>query len=319
MTTQTTQLNPEVAALLVEINAAGVIPLRDLTIEQIRQNFLDTVAFLDGSDRVPEPVGRTEDLVIEGSQGGIPVRIYTPTAPVPRAVIVYFHGGGFIVGDIDTHDKIARRLCEGTASTVVSVHYRLAPEHVFPAAPIDSFDTTVWAAARFPGVPLLVGGDSAGGTLAAVVAQRARDEHSPTIAAQVLLYPGINLDLDTRSMNDFATGYALHRDDLETMGDLFLPDPHAEYAPYAFPDNAESLVGLPPAIVTSAGFDPLLSSNEAYVERLRGDGVSVRYLPQPGLIHGWTELVNRVPAAASARDEVVTSVSALITQLQAPA
>ncbi|MCW2784359.1 MAG: lipolytic protein [Marmoricola sp.] len=316
MTVRDSRLDPVLNALLDQVEAVGVVPLAEQSIEQIRQNFTDTVAMLNGPDHVAEPVGRTEDLVVDGSQGGIPVRIYSPTAPDPRAVIVYFHGGGFILGDIDTHDKIARRLCEGTTSTVVSVHYRLAPEHPFPAGFQDCYETTAWAASRYPDVPLLVGGDSAGGALSASVAQRARDEQGPVIAAQVLIYPGVNLDLTTRSMIDNGSGeYALNRDDLATMRDMFLPDEASGSAPYALPDNAETLTGLPPAIVTSAGFDPLLTSNEAYVERLRQDGVSVQYLPNPGLIHGWTELVNTVPAAAAAQDALVDAVSVLITQL----
>jgi acetyl esterase len=315
MTVRDSRLDPVVGALLDQIEAVGVVPLAELGIDDIRQNFKDTVAMLDGPEHVPEPVGRTEDLVVDGSLGGIPIRIYSPIDPSPRAVLVYFHGGGFITGDIDTHDKIARRLCEGTTSTVVSVHYRLAPEHPFPAGFQDCFETTAWAALRYPDVPLLVGGDSAGGALSASVAQRARDEQGPAIAAQVLIYPGVNLDLTTRSMVESGSGeYALNRDDLEFMRDMFVPGDTGS-APYALPDNAETLAGLPPAIVTSAGFDPLLTSNEAYVERLRSDGVSVQYLPQPTLIHGWTELVNAVPAANAAQDTLVEAVSALITQL----
>ncbi len=269
---------------------------------------------------MPEPVGRTEDVVVAGTGGDIPVRIYTAADADPTATIVYFHGGGFMTGDVDTHDRTTRRICVATGATVISVHYRLSPEHPFPAGFDDSYDVTAWAAERYPDRPLLVAGDSAGGCLSACVALKARDVGAPRIAAQVLIYPGVNADLGTPSMIALGQGeYGLNLPDLATMLDNYLPSPADRESAYALPGNATSLHDLPPAIVASAGFDPLLSSNEEYATRLRDAGVAVVYQPQPTLIHGWTEFVGRSPAAAAAVDELTTAINDLIHALNTQA
>jgi acetyl esterase len=294
-------------------------PAHTQTAEQIRDNLRQAVAGFDGPDYIAEPVGHVEDVLVDGSESHIPVRVYTPHGEDPRAVIVYFHGGGFIAGDVDTHDKVTRRLCVGAASTVVAVDYRLAPEFPFPAALNDCFDATAWAVERYADLPVAVAGDSAGATLATCVAQRAQAEGGPPIDAQVLVYPAIELDLDSPSMRQFATGYLLTRADCVAYRDLYLPDAERRSAPYALPGTSASLRGLPPAIIATAGFDPLLSEDEAYVERLRAGGVPVVYQPHPTLIHGWLDAVNAVPAAAAALDELVDAVSTLLDQIRTSA
>ena len=317
MTTIDSTLDPHLAAALAEALPLAV-PIADLTPDQARQAFVAAVAALNGADYRPEPVGRTEDLLVPGTGGDIPVRIYVAADVDPTAVIVYFHGGGFMTGDIDTHDRTTRRICVATGATVISVHYRLSPEHPFPAGFDDSYDVTVWAAERFPDLPLLVAGDSAGGCLSACVALKARDVGAPRIAGQVLIYPGVNADLETPTMISLGQGeYGLNLPDLATMIGNYLPNPADRESAYALPGNATSLHDLPPAIVTSAGFDPLLSSNEEYAARLREAGVAVVYQPHPTLIHGWTEFVGRSPAAADAVDQLTAAIADLIKSINA--
>jgi acetyl esterase len=229
------------------------------------------------------------------------------------------HGGAWITGDIDTHDLVTRRLSRDTGAVVVSVDYRMMPEHPFPAPLDDAYDATVWAASRRPGLPLIVAGDSAGGTLAACIALRARDEDGPRIDAQVLVYPGIDDDLGTPSMLAFRDGPRISLEDLRFYFHQYASHEAALGSPYALPGRATSLAGLPPAVVVIAGHDMLRSAEEDYAGRLRDAGVPVTVQLDPELVHGWIDFAPRVPSADRAFGRLTGTVSDLIGRVTTPA
>ena len=282
-------LNPQARALLDKIAAAGIPPSHRLTVAEARQAIHRRLKVVP-----PElvPVARLVDRQIPGPAGPLPVRIYTPSGRAPFPVLVYFHGGGWVIGDLDTHDPVCRRLANAAGCVVVSVDYRLAPEHKFPAAVEDAFAAVRWVAANAAdldgdGTRLAVAGDSAGGNLAAVVSLKARDEGEPRILHQLLVYPVINHSFDTRSYRENAEGYGMSRADMEWYWAHYLPAATDGKDPYASPLQAEDLHGLPPAIVITAEFDVLLDEGEAYAARLREAGVPVIGLSFQGMIHGF--------------------------------
>jgi acetyl esterase len=304
-------IDPDVTALLDELGPPPPEPVRaaDLTAEELRENMRDAIAvFTRGAD--PIAVHRVTDESVAGRGGPIPVRVYSPETPT--AVIVYLHGGAWIVGDIDTHDLVTRRLSRDTGALVISVDYRMLPEHPFPAPLDDAYDAVVWASALRPDLPLVVAGDSAGGTLAACVALRARDEDGPRIDAQVLVYPGIDDDLDAPSMHAFADESRIPREDLRFYFDQYASPEVTQGSPYALPGRAESLTGLPPAIVAIAGHDLLRSAEEDYARRLQDAGVPVTVQIHHGLVHGWIDFAPRVPAADRAFTELTDAIEELI-------
>ncbi|MGW3497066.1 alpha/beta hydrolase [Streptomyces sp. NPDC001020] len=305
-----TTIDPH-AQILIDQAPFGV-PAADQTPGDLRAQMRTAIRILEGPSFTPDLVDRIEDRVVQGQNGEIPLRIYSASDAAPSMAIVYFHGGGFAAGDIDTHDKITRRLSVATGAVVVSVDYRLAPEHPFPAGLQDSYDSLLWTSANYPDVPLLVAGDSAGGTLAACVALRARDEDGPALAGQVLIYPVIDDDVDTETMRAYATGFVLTRADMVTYNDWYLSRKADRADPYAMPGFATSLEDLPPAVIATAGFDPLRSAQEEYAERLRQAGVRVMLQSHPTLIHGWVDYFPVVPAAQRAVDELVGAVRDLI-------
>ena len=233
------------------------------------------------------------DRTIPGPSGPIQVRVYRSlTAAAQPPAIVYFHGGGWVVGDLDTHDGSCRLLARETGAVVMAVDYRLAPEHRFPAAVEDAVAAFQWAAgnprelACRPGA-VAVMGDSAGGTLAAVVCQQARDRGGPMPVAQGLVYPATDLRMLTRSMDSYAQGFYLTREDIDWFLDQYLPDPQARLDPRTSPLLAGDLSGLPPAHVWTAGFDPLRDEGRAYADRLADSGVSARYRCLDDQVHGF--------------------------------
>jgi len=242
-----------------------------------------------------EPVARVEDRTVPGPAGDIPVRVYLPVEDgETRPGIVYFHGGGFVICDLDSHDGACRRLANEVNAVVVSVDYRLAPEHRWPAAAEDAFAATQWAAAHAAelGIDadrLAVAGDSAGGNLTAVVAQMARDRGGPALAFQLMVYPVIDLSAtrsEHASQTENARGYFLTLDQMEWYRDQYLGDADGE-APYASPIKAGSLAGLPAACVVTAEMDPLRDEGEAYGRALRAAGVPVELHRAPGMFHGF--------------------------------
>jgi acetyl esterase len=243
-------------------------------------------------DRNPIPVGAVSDLSIPGAAGDIAARHYRPENDVVCPLLMYFHGGGFVVGDLDTHDNLCRLICRDAGIHVLSVDYRLAPEHPAPAGLDDAYAAYRWAVEHGadlgtrPGA-VAVGGDSAGGNLATVVARRGRDDGVPA-AMQLLLYPVTDLQGRTRSMALFATGFFLTAHDMAWCSEQYLGGSQLDAAdPRVSPLLAEDLAGLPPALVVTAGFDPLRDEGEAYAERMRDAGVTVDLRRMSSLIHAF--------------------------------
>jgi acetyl esterase len=250
------------------------------------------------------------DLSIPGPASEIPVRVYAPhDVERPCGVLVYFHGGGFVAGSIDSHDGTVRELAAGARCVVVSVEYRLAPEHPYPAAIDDCLAALRWVMANTTAVGgdpdrIAIGGDSAGGNLAAAVALRNRDEGGPALALQLLVYPVTDVRCATPSMTDNATGYLLTADSMRWMWSMYLADAATVAAddPYASPAGASDLAGLPPAMVITAEFDPLRDEGEAYAARLAAAGVPTEVTRYDGQIHGFFSMHALAPQSQAAID-----------------
>lgn len=258
---------------------------------------------------VPTAVHAVENRRIAGSQAEIPVRIYrADPARAHRGALVYFHGGGWVIGGLDSHDETARRLCAGSGCTVIGVDYRLAPETRYPGAMIDCFDATTWVAREAASLGIdpariAVGGDSAGGNLAAAVALRARDTGGPAIAFQLLVYPVADANFETGSYRANATGYLLTRSGMQWFWDHYVPSAEARKEPYAAPLQAKSLRGLPPALVITAEFDPLRDEGEAYAEALAAAGVDTGLTRYDGVVHGFFGMHATVGKALTATEQ----------------
>jgi acetyl esterase len=256
----------------------------------------------------PRPLARVEAMEIPGAAGKLPARLYVADPATPEGaagpLLVYFHGGGWVIGDLDTHDSPCRFLAAETGTAVLSVDYRLAPEHPFPAALDDACAAFAWAAehaAELGADParIAVGGDSAGGNLAAAVSLQARDDGGPRPAMQLLFYP-VTDALGGPSRQDFAEGFQLTKADMDWFEAHYLSGGASGEDPRISVLRAEDLSGLPPAYVTTAGFDPLRDEAEAYAERLRTAGVPVALRRHPGLIHGFANMtaISRTARAA---------------------
>ena len=234
-----------------------------------------------------------ENKTVTTDIGRTPIRVYKPAnATKPLPVLVYFHGGGWVLGNLDSHDANCRSLCLGADVLVVSVDYRLAPEHPFPAAIDDCYAVTRWLstnAASLGGDPsrLAVSGDSAGGNLAAATALLARDRGGPKIAFQLLVYPVADADFERPSYRENASGYLLSRSTMMWFWDQYVPDKTQRKDDRCAPIHAQSLANLPPALIITAEYDPLRDEGEAYAERLRADGVPVTLRRYDGMIHGF--------------------------------
>jgi acetyl esterase len=290
-------LAPAARQMIDQLEAAGFPPLWELPLEQARAG-----GALFGAMDQPPAVASVEDRVIPGPAGDLPVRIYTPDAAGPRPVFTYFHGGGFVFCSIETHDGTCRRLANATGAVVVSVEYRLAPECPFPAAPDDCYAATVWSHEHAEELDadagqLVVAGDSAGGNLAAVVAQMARDRGGPPIAFQALVYPVIDGACDTPSYSQNAEGYFLERQAMRWFWDQYLGPGGNCDDPLASPNRASNLSGLPPAIVITAEYDPLRDEGEAYASALDAAGVPVTMRRYDGMIHGFVSMPMLFPEA----------------------
>ncbi len=238
-------------------------------------------------------VSKVENLMIPVSQGEeIKCRVYIPEGQGPFPIFIYYHGGGWVLGDIEVVDASCRMIANRTASIVVSVNYRLAPEYKFPTPVEDAYAALEWVYEKgfsFNGdvTRLAVGGDSVGGNLATVVTMMARDRKGPNITAQALIYPATNLEFNTESHQTFAKGFGLDREQLVWFRDHYLRNDEDRYNEYASPLVAEDLSGLPPAIVITAENDVLRDEGMAYAERLKKFGVQVEYACEPGMIHGF--------------------------------
>jgi acetyl esterase/lipase len=295
-------LDPQVLTLLERIAAAGRPPLHTLTAAQARAEYLRSRRALS-----PEPpeVALAQDRRIPGPGGPLALRVYRargsqPTERLP--VLVYFHGGGFTIGDLDTHDAVCRGLANSGRCAVVSVDYRLAPEHKFPAAVEDAVAATRWVAAHadelhVDAARLAVGGDSAGGNLAIVTTLIARDAGAPAIALQMLLYPPTHPPHNTASAEKFAQGYLQTREVISYFRNNYIRSP-ADFADWrCAPLLAPDLSRLPPAFIITAGYDMLVDEGKAFADRLAAAGVDVTYKCYEGMIHGFITMGKVIDAA----------------------
>jgi acetyl esterase len=281
--------------------------LSELGVAEARAALSALVAALDLR---PAPVAGARDLRLPGPAEEIAARAYTPLGDPPFPIVLYFHGGGFVTCDLDTHDAVCREMAARTGAAVLSVAYRLAPEARFPAASDDCLAATRWALeharelAMDPG-RIAVAGDSAGGNLAAVTCLRARDEGGPNIAAQVLLYPVTDYHTPgTPSYREKGEGYGLSREDMRWFWEQYLEHEKQAGHPHASPLRAESLAGLPPALVITAEHDPLRDEGEAYARRLAEEGVETRLVRYPDVMHGFFGNVGLQEEAGQAMEEV---------------
>jgi acetyl esterase len=314
-------LNPEARALLDLLDARGGTPVEDSTPAQVRAANWDWVEFMGE----PAPVAQVRDTYISGPSAELHVRVYTPQGPGPFPGLVFFHGGGWTAGNLALADRPLRSLTTAAGCVLVAVNYQKAPEHRFPTALDDCFATLLWVQQHATDLQIDptrigVGGDSAGGNLAAAVCLQARDTGSPAPAFQLLIYPALDPDLTSPSARDNAEGYGLTTTAMRWFWDQYLPDPAHRDNPLAAPLRALSLHDLPPATVVTVEHDPLRDDGKRYADRLQAAGVPVRLHCYPGTIHGILWLAESLPGDfRRLLDDLATVVAATASSTGLPA
>ena len=302
-------LDPDAAAVFKAFQEAGRPPYETVTPAEARQLYL---AGRVVSNPEPPELESAKPLAIPAPHGSIPARIYTPKtlrkAGGLAPVLVFFHGGGWVIGDLDSHDVVCRKLAHEGELIVISVDYRLGPEHKFPAAVDDAIEATRWIAANarqlgIDAARLMVGGDSAGGNLAAVVALAARDGNGPALAGQVLIYPATDFAMTHPSHSEPETSILLTHSVIKWFKNHYLGD--ADINDWrASPARAKTLAGLPPAYVLTAGGDPLRDEGDEYARNLKQAGVAVTYRHFPGQFHGFFTMGKLLQQANVAASEI---------------
>lgn len=316
-----TTLDPQVATLLQMQAAANPPPMETLPPEAVREGFKAQSAMLAAT---PEPMERIENIAIPGDDGELHLRLYYPTRTAGSdsdllPLTVYYHGGGWVICDLDTHDDLCRSLAAESGSLVISVDYRLAPEHPYPAAVDDAWAALLWIAENAASIGgdyerIAVAGDSAGGNLAAVTALMARNQGGPEIALQLLFYPVTDIyDLNRPSHQQFADGYGLTRAAMEWFRELYLPAGQDPKDPHVSPLYATDLAGLPPAVVITAEADVLRDEGVAYAKALQDAGNHVEFKQFPGMVHGFVSMAGVVTAGMTARKEAGASLRKFLT------
>jgi acetyl esterase/lipase len=293
-------LDPQLRAFLDEVEAAGLPKLNELTPAQARQQARDGIELIG---RGPD-VALVEDFTIPTQAGERPARRYEPGEPT--GTILWIHGGGWVICDLDTHDAMCRMLALASGFRVIGLDYRRAPEDPFPAPLDDAWDALNWVAAHYGDRALVLGGDSAGGNLAAVCTHRARDRSGPGIDLQVLVYPVTDHDFTTDSYRVHGSGRDtfLTSEEMTWFWDQYAPGPVDRDDPELSPLRARSLTGLPPAIVVTAEYDPLRDEGLAYAQRLREAGNDVRHHHYDGMTHAFFSFVNAIPRGNDAVAQV---------------
>jgi acetyl esterase len=293
-------VDPQIQALLDK--GTGVPATHTLSIAEARAQYEARIRIM----APPASVGSVSERTIQGPAGDLKLRIYHPAGQGPFALLAFFHGSGFVLCSLDTHDGMCRNLCAGAGCIVVSVDYRLAPEHKFPAGLDDCVLATRWVAEHALELNgdagrLAVGGDSAGGNLAAATALRIRDEAGPALCGQLLIYPVTDYHTPgTPSYQENAEGYGLTRDTMRWFWHHYINDPKDAVQPYASPLRARDFSGLPPALVVTAEYDPLRDEGERYADKLRAAGTSCVLSRWRGMNHGfffWVGLVDKADEA----------------------
>ena len=306
-------LGQQEQAFIDQLAAAGGRGFHEMEVAEARQAILQLFQVEN-----PEPVAKVEDRTIPTPNGDLPIRLYTPEGDGPLPVLVFFHGGGWVVGNLESHDATCRALANAAGCITLAVDYRLAPEHKFPAAPEDCYEATKWAvlnAAALGGDPqrVAVGGDSAGGNLAAAVALMAGDRGAPSLAYQLLLYPVTNHSFDTESCQQNGEDYLLTKDSMVWFWDHYLENDEAGNAPYASPLQAKYVNSPPPGLVITAEFDPLRDEGEAYGKRLQDAGADIKISRYDGTIHGFFSFFH-LDAQKKALAEVAEELKAAFAQ-----
>jgi acetyl esterase len=300
-------LDPQARAMIDRTAALNLPPVSQMTPTEARASVRQR------SEALPrEDVASVRDHSVSVQNGAIGVRVFTPHGVGTKPALVYFHGGGWVTGDVETHEGICRTLANAAGCVVASVDYRCAPEFAFPTAAEDAYAATRWVAERAgelgvdPG-RLAVCGDSAGGNLAAVVPLMARDRGGPALAFQVLVYPVTDCDFARPSYTENAEGYLLTTESMRFYWDQYVPRAADRLHPYVSPIRAASLAGLPPALVITAEYDPLRDEGEAYAQALAAAGVPVAHTRYPGMIHAFFRFTNVLDAARAAVAETVAA------------
>ena len=306
-------LHSQCKTFLDGLAARGGPAMHELSPAALRANPMP--ADLGGPE---QPVHRVENRRVPGDGGLIPLRVYYPKEAAQLPALMFFHGGGFVIGNLDSADRTCRALANGSGCVVISVDYRLAPEHPFPAAADDAFAATEFVAqhaADFGIDPslLAVGGDSAGGNLATVVALRARDAGGPAIAFQLLVYPQVDFVDDSPSMREFGAGHFLTAELMASFANHYLPPPIDRRQPWVSPMHAK-LAGLPPAFVLTAECDPLRDQGEAYARRLQDAGVATSHKRYDGMFHPFFSLSGIIDGAREAVADASTALKTALTR-----
>jgi acetyl esterase/lipase len=309
-------LDPQLKAHAARLAALGAPPRNTLSPEQVRADMATELA-ASTDQAVPEPVAQVENRAIAGPEGEIPVRIFTPTGNGPFPLVVYFHSGGWVLGTLDSYDRLCRSIANGARCIVIAVGYRLAPDHKFPAAPEDCFAATRWVAEHASEIDgdntrMAVVGDSAGGNLAAVVSLMARDRDGPSLVYQAMVYPILDLRMQTLSYIDNADGPMLTREDMIWFRGHYLASDADIVNPLVSPLLASDLSGLPPALLVTAEYDPLRDEGEMYGDRLRQTGVPVTMRRYDGLAHGFMGVDLIVDRARDAKVEIIAALRAVL-------
>ncbi|MEZ0602509.1 alpha/beta hydrolase [Paraburkholderia sp. IW21] len=307
------QAEPHMQKVLDALASLGGKPIETLTPEEARKqptpaDAVKKVLTQEGKSTAPEEVGSLKHMSIPGPGGDIPIHIYSPKGKGPFPVMVYYHGGGWVIADTMTYDASPRALANGAKAIIVAVDYRQAPEHPFPAASDDAYAAYQWVlshAREFQADPhrVAVGGESAGGNLATVVSMMARDKKTPMPVYELLVYPITNNDFSTPSYLENATAKPLSKPMMEWFFKQYAPDAKEANNPYVSPLKAESLRGLPPATIITDEIDPLRSEGKAYADRLRSAGVKVSYKNYVGVTHEFFGMGAVVPKAKEAEQK----------------
>jgi acetyl esterase len=294
-------LDPVLKGFLDQMSSVPGPKMWEGSAEEGRQAFVGLMQLAGPKD---VPIGKVENISTKGIYGNVPLRIYSPVAAGSDSlpVLIYFHGGGFVIGDLDTHDGLCRMFANDAGCRVVAVHYRLAPENKYPAAVNDAFSALAWVVVNASELGIdpnrvAVGGDSAGGALAAIMAQMAKEKGGPKLALQMLLFPVTQIGGETRSLKEFAVGYFLEKNTLDWFFGHYLPAGADKANTWVSPLASTSLQGLPPAFVMLGGFDPLHDEGEMYAAKLREAGVPVTLADYSDMVHCFIYLQTILPQA----------------------